>query len=36
MRSRRQYRTIISLAEGGDPARTSSAVMPTSRREYAE
>ena len=34
-RSSRQYRQIISRADGGDPARTSSAVMPTSRREKA-
>jgi hypothetical protein len=33
IRPKRQYRPIISCADGGDPARTSSAVMPTSRRE---
>src|SRR5688572_31915357 len=30
-----QYRQIISRADGGEPARTSSAVIPTSLREKA-
>ena len=36
IRPRTQNRSIISAADGGEPARTSSAVTAASRRENAE